>query len=241
MKTVCPLPTATLATLCPHPQSSPPNNSPINSSILFIAGTDTEIGKTHVAALLAQQIRNAGLVVGVYKPVASGCEVDANGQLVSDDAVRLWRAAGQPETLEAVCPQRFRAPLAPCTAAIAEGRKVDRSQMLAGARWWQPRCQLLLVEGAGGLMSPLDEGYFNADLARDLNAHVIIVAGDKLGVINHTLQTLIAARSYNLNVLGVILNRVSGAPDDSIQTNAEAIQRYADVPLLSVIEHQTPS
>lgn len=227
MNTVCPLPHETLATLR-TPRSSP----------LFISGTDTEIGKTHVAAMLAKQLRTAGVKVGVYKPVASGCEVDANGQLVSDDAVRLWRAAGEPETLDAVCPQKFLAPLAPCTAALAEGRSVDRHQMLAGARWWLARSQVLLVEGAGGLMSPLDEAYFNADLARDLKADVIIVAGDRLGVINHTLQTLIAAKAYKLNVLGIILNRAFEATDDSIHSNADAIRRYADVPLLAVVDYQ---
>lgn len=227
MNQVCPLPPDTIA-LLRTPRSVP----------LFIAGTDTEIGKTFVAAQIAAQLCAAGVTVGVYKPVASGCEPDANGTLISDDAVRLWNAAGQPETLEAVCPQRFRAPLAPCTAAKEEGRKIDRRKMLDGVKWWQTRCQTLLVEGAGGLMSPLDEGYFNADLARDLNAEVIIVAADRLGVINHTLLTLMAAKTCGLKVLGIILNRIHPLPDPSVDSNQQAILQYADVPLLAVMEFQ---
>lgn len=227
MNSVCPLPAESLAKLR-TPRSVP----------LFIAGTDTEIGKTFVGSQIAAQLYQLNVNVGVYKPVASGCEADANGQLVSEDAVRLWAAAGKPETLEAVCPQRFKAPLAPCTAAKLEGRMVDRQLMLNQADWWLRRSEVLLVEGAGGLMSPLDDGYFNADLARDLRADVIVVAGDKLGVINHTLQTLIAAKYYNLNVIGVILNRSQPRPDESISSNAEAIAKYADVPLLAVFEFQ---
>lgn len=227
MNQICPLPPASLATLL-TPRTVP----------LFIAGTDTEIGKTFVGSLIAAQLLSLGKNVGVYKPLASGCEPDENGVLVSEDALRLWTAAGQPETLEAVCPQRFRAPLAPCTAAKLEGREVNRQQMLSGAHWWLQRSDLLLVEGAGGLMSPLDDDYFNADLARDLSADVIIIAADKLGVIHHTLTTLIAAKSYGLNVLGVILNRVHQNLDPSIHSNAEAIRHYADVPLLSIIDFQ---
>ena len=87
-------------------------------------------------------------------------------------------------------------------------------------------------------MSPLDDDYFNADLARDLNADVILITADKLGVIHHSLTTLIAAKSYGLNVLGVILNRVHPNLDPSIHSNAEAIRRYADVPLLSIVDFQ---
>src|SRR6056297_3028191 len=90
---------------------------------LFVTGTDTDIGKTYVAAVLAKELRSLGIRVGVYKPVASGCRQTASGEWLSDDAVALWRAAGSPETLAAVCPQCFSAPLAPPAAAALEGRQ----------------------------------------------------------------------------------------------------------------------
>ena len=87
---------------------------------LFITGVDTEVGKTYVAACIVRALRETGLRIGVYKPAASGCPLD-NEVLVSEDAKQLWRAAGRPESLDRVCPQRFAAPLAPHRAAEAEG------------------------------------------------------------------------------------------------------------------------
>src|SRR5688572_10261070 len=91
---------------------------------LFITGTGTDVGKTYVGALIAQSLRNARQRVGVYKPVASGCD-ECDGRLTAPDAVRLWEVAGRPGTLDQVCPQMFRAPLAPHLAARVEGRRVD--------------------------------------------------------------------------------------------------------------------
>src|SRR3954470_17219120 len=131
---------------------------------LFISGTGTGVGKTYVAALIARALRESGLRVGVYKPVASGCEL-RNGELVSPDAISLWTAAGQPRTLEEVCPQRFAAPLAPHLAARAEGRRVDANLLRAGIEPWREASDIVLVEGAGGLMSPIGDDDYNADLA----------------------------------------------------------------------------
>lgn len=215
--------------------------------ILFVTGTDTEIGKTYIASSIVRRCVEHGLRVGVYKPVASGCEPDAtgeqasNGELVSEDAVSLWRAAGCPEPLARVCPQRFAAPLAPPAAAAAEGTTVDRQRMIDGARWWLDRCDLLIVEGAGGLMSPLADDCFNAELAVSLAATLVVVAANRLGVINHTLQTLIAAKHFGLPVAGIILNELSSesssGSDASTDTNAAALRRYADAPLLAEVRY----
>ena len=86
---------------------------------LFITGTDTEVGKTRVTAMIARSLVAAGYRVGVYKPAASGCRREGD-ELIADDAVALWEAAGRPATLEQVCPQRFEAPLAPHLAAREE-------------------------------------------------------------------------------------------------------------------------
>lgn len=206
--------------------------------LFFVTGTDTEIGKTYVAAALARRWRASGVRVGVYKPVASGCAADASGRLVSDDAVALWKGAGRPETLDRVCPQRFAAPLAPPAAAAVEGRTVDRQQMIEGGRWWMPRCDVLIVEGAGGLMSPLADECFNADVAAALGARLIIVAANRLGTVNHTLQTLLVAERYGLPVAGVVLNQVTAKADASTHTNGEMIQRYGRVPWVAEVGYQ---
>ena len=102
---------------------------------LFVTGTDTEVGKTYVAALIAKSLVAAGHRVGVYKPTASDC-INDGSQLVSEDAVVLWEAAGRPLNLDAVCPQRFRAPMAPHLSAIAEGRQMDSQLLRTGISAW---------------------------------------------------------------------------------------------------------
>jgi dethiobiotin synthetase len=201
--------------------------------ILFITGTGTEVGKTYVASQMARQLFEAGVRVGVYKPVASGCR-EVGGQLVSDDAVSLWEAAGRPLSLDAVCPQRFAAPLAPNVAAAAEGKLVDIELLVRGTDVWRDACQVLLVEGAGGLMSPLADDYFNADLALELGGPLVIVAANRLGVINDTLQTAITASVYRdgLDVAGVVLNCVSANGDESVASNAMQLSRFLVPPLL---------
>jgi dethiobiotin synthetase len=163
------------------------------ASGIFITGTGTGVGKTYVGTLIAKALRAAGKRVGVYKPVASGCERQAD-RLISPDAIALWEAAGRPGTLEHVCPQVFAAPLAPHLAARAEGRRVDSQLLRDGLKFWCETCDIVLVEGAGGLMSPISEDDYNADLAAEFGYPLLIVAENALGTINATLQTLITAR-----------------------------------------------
>jgi dethiobiotin synthetase len=206
---------------------------------LFITGTGTGVGKTYVTALLAKALREAGARVGVYKPVASGCE-NHDGELSSTDAVALWDAAGRPGTLANVCPQMFAAPLAPHLAARAEGRRVDAKLLRNGIEFWRQSSDVVLVEGAGGLMSPISDEDYNADLAADFGFPLLVVAANELGAINATLQTLITAATYcdGLDVAGIVLNLVSHRDDDaSVENNADEIARRCVPPLLATVEH----
>ncbi len=132
------------------------------------------------------------------------------GELVSPDAVALWEAAGRPGTLEHVCPQLFAAPLAPHLAARAEGRRVDAKLLREGIEYWRETSDVVLVEGAGGLMSPISDDDYNADLAAEFGFPLVVVAANELGTINATLQTLITAATYcdGLDVAGIVLNSV---------------------------------
>jgi dethiobiotin synthetase len=158
----------------------------------FVTGTGTGVGKTYVAALIARALRDSGLRVGVYKPVASGCEL-RGGQLISPDAVALWQAAGQPGMLEQVCPQVFAAPIAPHLSARAEGLRVDAARLRSGLEFWRAASDFVIVEGAGGLMSPISDDDYNADLAMEFGYPLVVVAVNELGTVNATLQTLITA------------------------------------------------
>jgi dethiobiotin synthetase len=206
---------------------------------LFITGTGTQVGKTYVGALIAKSLRNAGQRVGVYKPVASGCE-ECDDRLIAPDAVRLWEAAGRPGTLDQVCPQMFRAPLAPHLAARAEGRRVDPQLLRDGIRFWQETSDVVLVEGAGGLMSPLSDDDYNADLAAEFSYPLVVVSANLLGTINATLQTLITASTYceGLPVAGVVLNSLTPSRDDpSTDSNADELARRCVPPLLASVPY----
>ncbi len=208
---------------------------------LFVTGTDTGVGKTYVAALIARALRAAGRRVGVYKPAASGCPRDGQGRLVSPDAAALWEAAGRPGDLERVCPQRFAAPLAPHLAARAEGRQIDPLRLRSGADYWRGTSDVVVVEGAGGLLSPLGEREYVADLARDLGFPLVIVSRNVLGTINATLQTLTTAAVFRggLTVAGVVLNHPAPPPPDdpSLRTNRGELAARCSAPLLAEVAY----
>jgi dethiobiotin synthetase len=204
---------------------------------LFITGTDTDVGKTYVAALIARELVAAGRRVGVYKPAASGCRRQA-GRLVSDDAVTLWEAAGRAGELDRVCPQRFAAPLAPHLAALAEGKRLDAALLRSGIDYWRHRSDVVLVEGAGGLMSPMGETEYVADLAGDFGFPLIVVSRNVLGTINATLQTLITAASIRggLPVAGVVLNNLATPLGDaSLSTNRSELVSRCSAPFLAEV------
>jgi dethiobiotin synthetase len=207
---------------------------------LFITGTDTGVGKTHVAAMIARRLREAGHRVGVYKPAASGCRRVA-GELVSDDAVALWEAAGRPGQLDWVCPQRFEAPLAPHLAARAEGKQLDPKLLRDGIQYWRSCSDVIIVEGAGGLMSPLGDDFYVADLVEAFGFPLIVVAANVLGAINQTLQTFIAADAFRggLPVTGIILNHPRPVADDpSVASNRQQLIVHCRRPLLAEVAWQ---
>lgn len=205
---------------------------------LFVTGTDTAVGKTYVAAMIARTLYEAGYSVGVYKPAASGCRAEGS-QLLADDAISLWEAAGRPGKLEQVCPQCFTEPLAPHIAARAAGQEIDTELLRSGLDPWRDGYDLVVVEGAGGLMSPLSDVDYVADLANDFGFPLVVVAKNCLGTINQTLQTLIAAATYRegLEVAGIVLNRTStNAGDRSVETNAKELATRAVPPILAEVQ-----
>lgn len=207
---------------------------------LFITGTDTEVGKTYVTAQIARALVAAGKTVGVYKPVASGCSAEPQESQCEDDPEVLWHAAGKPGELAAVCPQRFTAPLAPHVAARLEGGTVDEALLRSGIHYWRERSDIVLVEGVGGLMSPISESDYVADIASEFGYPLIVVAPNSLGVINQTLQTLIVAETFRdgLTVAGVVLNQAAETSQDaSVASNFDELRQRCIPPLLAQTEH----
>ena len=207
---------------------------------MHVAGTDAEVGKTYVAALIVKSLVAAGHRVGVYKPTASDCVSDGS-QLVAEDALVLWDAAGRPLTAEAVCPQRFRAPIAPHLSAKSEGKKIDPELLRTGISAWADECDVIVVEGSGGLMSPVTDDEFVAYLASDFGYPLVLVTPNVLGAINQTMVTLITAACFRdgLDVAGIVLNDAQIFESDiSIDTNQEEIAKRTDTPVLTRIRYE---
>lgn len=208
---------------------------------LFVVGTDTGVGKTYVAARIARALARQGVRVGVYKPAASGCR-KVGRQIVSDDAVALWEAAGRPGELKAVCPQRFLAPLAPHLAAKEERREIDPRLLRRGIEYWRRTSELVIVEGAGGLMSPVGDHEYVADLAADFGYPLIVVAPNRIGAINGTLLTLIAAaaRPQPLPIAGIVLNDIlpPDVLDPAVHSNRLELELRCVPPILAHLGHR---
>jgi dethiobiotin synthetase len=219
---------------------------------LFVTGTDTEIGKTHIASLIIRELVAERVRVGVYKPVCSGAESDASGRVFWDDIERLRAAVcsqSPSEPLsqelmfdEAVCPQRFLAPLAPPIAARREGRAVDVALLKSGANHWIGKADVLIVEGAGGFLAPVTETLSGADLAGMFGYPLIVVARSGLGTINHSLLTIEAAERRGQKVAGVVLNQCH--PNDNVliaDDNAAEIEHRSGVPVLGILAWRSVS
>jgi dethiobiotin synthetase len=224
----------------PAPRTKRRKSSHAAACGLFVVGTDTGVGKTFVAARIVAALARQGLRVGVYKPAASGCR-RVGRALVSDDAVALWQAAGQPGELRAVCPQRFAAPLAPHLAARDERKEIDTGLLRRGIDYWRRRSEVVVVEGAGGLMSPIAEQLYVADLAEEFGYPLIVVAPNRIGTINATLLTLLvaAARPKPLPIAGVVLNDLlpPGASDPSVQSNRMELAARCVPPVIAQLAH----
>ena len=157
---------------------------------LFITGTDTGVGKTVLTALLVRFLRERGVVAAALKPICSGGR---------DDAKKIFTAMNGALTLDEINPWHFRAPIAPLLAARRENKKVKLSQVLAQIRAMKKCFDILLVEGAGGLLSPLGENFDSRDLILKSHATPIVVCPNRLGAVNQVLLTL-EALPKNLRV-----------------------------------------
>ena len=190
---------------------------------LFVTGTGTDVGKTYVTCALIRALKARGATVDAFKPVVSGFDPrDAAGS----DPARLAAALGDPAGLFRIAPRRYRAPLSPNIAARLEGETLVLSDMVidAVARAAELRDGLLLVEGAGGVMSPLTDAETNLDMIAALGAPVLLVAGSYLGTISHVLTALVALRAAEARVAAVVLSESLDAPD--LTQTAQALRSF---------------
>lgn len=191
--------------------------------VVVVVGTGTDVGKTHVGASLARAFRSRGLAVDAWKPVASGVTSGAG-----EDATMLAEGAGTAVRDPA---HVFEPPISPHLAARRAGVELSAAALVRVARRGG---EVLLVETAGGLYSPLSDRETNADLVRALDPdRTLLVAPDRLGVLHDVVATLRAARADGLALSAIALSAVA-TPDASTGTNAGELRRLVDVPLVEI-------
>ncbi|SAK41192.1 dithiobiotin synthetase [Caballeronia hypogeia] len=205
----------------------------------FVAGTDTEIGKTLVSSALLHGFARAGLRAAAMKPIASGA-VERDGVLHNEDADQLDAAATVALPNEIRTPFMMREPIAPHIAAAREGIALDIGRIVEAHRVAVTQADVVVVEGVGGFRVPLDDTHDTADLAVALGLPVVLVVGMRLGCISHALLTVEAITSRGLKLAGWVANRVDPDmlyPDQNIATLEQRIK----APLIGVIPHLAPT
>ena len=202
---------------------------------VFIAGTDTGIGKTHAACTLLHALRRAGHDACGMKPVASGCAETADG-LRNDDALALQAASSTRLPYASINPLALRDPLSPHLAAAHEGVEISLAPLRAAFDELRADHRCVVVEGVGGWLVPLAPGLFAADIAKQWRLPVILVVGLRLGCLNHALLSARAIVDDGCRLLGWIGNAIDptmGAPEENLAT----LQRLLPSPCLGVLPH----
>jgi dethiobiotin synthetase len=201
-------------------------------SAFFVTAVGTDVGKTHVAALLLSQARQQGRAAVPLKPVASGAAPLRSRGFKGGDTARLLEAAGQAATTETVAactPFRFSAPLSPDMAAAAEGRRLPFADVALFCRRRleaAPAGALVLIEGAGGIMSPIADDGTNLDLLMALDLPAVLVAATYLGALSHALTALEALKAAGGRLAAVVLNETPDSPVEFEATLA-TLKRFA--------------
>ncbi|MFL6339216.1 MAG: dethiobiotin synthase [Nitrososphaeraceae archaeon] len=204
---------------------------------VFVTGTDTEIGKTTVAASLASLLRLSGWNVGVMKPFATGTRVFST-KYKSKDSALLARAAQVNDPDKEINPFFYSVPTAPFTAAkIMSEKEPSLEDALRICQKLAAKHNFMIVEGIGGIMVPLTKEKCILHFAKSLGLPTIIVAGSELGTINHTLLTVKICNDFGLNLLGIIINGMPAKVSLLKKQTVETIRELSKVRILSVIPY----
>jgi dethiobiotin synthetase len=190
---------------------------------LFVTGTDTEAGKSVLAASICAALAARGERVAAFKPALTGLD-EAPGEWPRDHEL-LARAAGAGQSADDVAPYRFGPPLSPHLAAELAGEPIEPRRLMEAAEAEAQNADWLICEGVGGLLVPLTPGYLVRDLAIDLAMPLVVAARTGLGTINHTLLTIGSARAAGLTVAGVAMTPWPERPERIELSNRETVER----------------
>jgi dethiobiotin synthetase len=200
----------------------------------FIAGTDTEVGKTLVSGALILKLREQGKQVVGFKPVVAGTYPSADGQFLNEDLETLRIASNLAPGQLNLCPYVLDAPAAPHLVAKAKGFRLELSTMLQAYDDINRKSDRVVVEGAGGFLTPINEKENLGDFAQEINLPIILVVGMKLGCINHALLTAEALKARGLKIAGWIGNTLSQEMS-LLAENTQTLQSEIAAPFLGLI------
>ncbi len=208
---------------------------------VLVTGTDTGVGKTLVTSAIAARLVASGRRVGVYKPVETGCR-EREGRRIGDDCERLRLAAGCGQAVDTIASYLLAAPAAPMVAAEAECVTIDPVRIDRDLAAVESVHDVTLVEGAGGLMVPIVEGFTYLDLAVRLALPVLVVVGSRLGCINHALLTLRAIESAGASCVGFVINCIEATNDGPVSParNRAAIAHFTRSQDLGLFPYVAP-
>ena len=199
--------------------------------LIFVAGTGTDVGKTYISAGLIRAAKAQGRKVVALKPIVSGAPEIGDPAFAETDTAKFLEALQRPldeAHVNAISPWRFKAPLSPDMAAHLEGRSVHFDALLDWTRAHvrgAPQGSLVLIEGAGGLMSPLTPKNTNLDLLAALGAPVLLVCGNYLGTISHTLTAVEALKARNAELGSIVINESAG-DNPPLESTLETLLRF---------------
>lgn len=195
---------------------------------IFITGTDTDAGKTYVSSLIIEALRGEGVDAVGYKPICCGGR---------EDAYALQKASGGEIDLERVNPQWMRTPAAPYVAGMFENHDLDLSSLVKDCKDLAADHEVVIAEGVGGWMVPIAKDYMVADYARDLGLPVILVVGNRLGALNHTLLTVQSMRAIGVEPVGMIFNNLVDELDTAAITNKGIAEDLTGVEVITDVIH----
>lgn len=201
----------------------------------FITGTDTDVGKTYVSLALMQAFKSQGKLVAGMKPVSAGCNHTKSG-LRNDDAVKLQREASIDVPYNIVNPYAYEPAIAPHIAAHELGDKIKLDKIAACYDVISKQSEIVIVEGAGGWLVPINDSETMADIAIRLQLPVVLVVGMRLGCLNHSLLSAASIIASGLTLAGWVANHVSG-PMEKSQDNIKSLKHLIPAPLLGVIPY----
>ena len=198
---------------------------------LFISGTGTDVGKTFVTENLIYLLKAKGFTVSPYKPIETGCKKNKS-KLIPSDASKFHKLIDKEIDIDLINPYRFQQPISPNRAIRLANKKIFINDYISRSKLL-PKNDYLIVEGAGGLYSPISTDGYNIDLIKKMKIPTVLVAKDEIGVINNILLSLDLLKKYKISVLAIILNKINSLQPNGMD-NHKDMKSLTKIPLIRI-------